>query len=243
MDQLYLALVTAPEFHLPTAGGLIGAVYYSPGSVCYDCDNTMYICFLLHETYSDRYISVGRDCVQEYYRVDQDLAKSWCDALRTRLRQLPLDGLRSTSDPQPAMYSDRRLAEGLYWIAWLENHHFARGLLQRMLEGEQLTKNQRAKAREIIQERGGLRGIRRRRDHAWRLLRLLDLDLSDADRVTIKDLHRTNEGRKTGLTAQQERVIWAVEEAYLPQRRGQTEQDSRAIGQSLATAYPDCDSL
>lgn len=225
MNKLYIALVRAEEI-VARGQWLTGqAIYYDPGSVSMDSNETLSYCFLEHrvdlfvvcsswhcdlgQTLADQAIQLVD---QERRRVDANLPEDW---------------------PQGIHPSMKTAAQKLYRLHYfLPEHSFVAGLLGRVQAGAVLTEKQLARVQQIYEERGGVEGLRRRQHAEWRLMRLAEIDLSRADRATVSKFRRYANSID-GLGKSKLPVITALEEKYWEQRRQATAKRAVQIGTLL----------
>jgi len=211
MNDLYIALIRAEEVcareEWPT--GL--AVYYDPGSVSLETDETLSYCFL-ERLSTGRLTVCSRDDTDLRYEL-ANRAIRLLDQERRRVdANLPDDWPHGI---HPEMQHWAKMLFRLHYFK--PDHRFIAGVLGRVRAGNVLTKKQIAAIQEIYQELGGVEGLRKRQHTLWRLMRLSEIDLEPKDRATVEQFIHFAQST-AGLRARKLPVIGALEEQYWKQR-------------------------
>ncbi|MBC7250511.1 MAG: hypothetical protein H5T62_09525 [Anaerolineae bacterium] len=225
-NPLYIALIRAgkvcPREEWPT--GL--AVYYDPGSVSLETDETLSYCFL--ERFSTGRLTVcSRDDTDLRYEL-ANKAIRLLDRERRRVdANLPADWPQGI---HPAMQHWAGLLFRLHYFR--PDHRFSAAMLQLVREGRTLSAKQIAAVREIYREHGGAEGLRKRQHTQWRLMRLSEIDLEPKDRETVEQFIRFVHST-AGLRESKLPVIGALEEKYRKQREETTMKRAERIATLL----------
>jgi hypothetical protein len=269
-EQTYIAL-TRPEDLTGLPDYPIHAAVYAPGLACADYGDHRDGAALLHYAYlvprslhwwhaSDAVgppVLLGATCARGHHRDAQP--GLWRTALDNRH---PLAGTGLADD-----WRDRtkrrywRIVPLLGLMIQVEPRESTRGLLLGYLrritrEKDDLTKKQKWTLLDILRERGAdpmddwskelkahYKELKRRRDLAFRLARLRELELAPEDAKIVSDLREDNtawsRGRMRRLTKDQKRLIRALEAQHLKQRVAATE----ALAWRLATRLGETETL
>jgi hypothetical protein len=227
MDDLCIALVRAVDICSPCTWPTGLVVYYDPGSVSLASNQTLSYCYL--ERFEDGTLMVWS---KGYCRLDRELAEQAWQQLDHERRRVEMnlpddwpDGIHST------MF---HWASVLYRLSYFEpEHRFVTSLLEKVKAGCALSEKQIDIVKQIVSERGGTAGLRRRHYTQWRLMRLSELYLDDRDRDTVNRftaLARMPQGLRASLLP----VIGALEEKHWRERQEQTAWRAEQIAEALA---------
>ncbi len=248
-EQSYLALVRPEEVPSPE-GPLVRAAIYAPGLACADYSDHRDAAALLHYAYliswQGAWDLLGSGCVEDryhciYYRRREGLPPQphlW----KTRLdNRHPLAGMGVPHNWQEQTKRKYwRIVPLMGLIIQVEPRDNTKGMLHSYLhrvtrDKGDLSKRQKRTLIDILRERGADRmddwpkelkahykELKRRRDLAFRLARLADLDLTTEDAKTVSDLREENtawsKGKMQRLSKNQKGLIRALEAQYLEQR-------------------------
>jgi hypothetical protein len=228
MNNLYIALLHA-EAICSRAEWPIGlAVYYDPGAVSTESNETLSYCFLermstrlavcseWHATLNERWTRAAKNLLdRERRRIDANLPADW---------------------PQGTRPEMRRWAELLYRLSYFEpGHRFVAGLLNCVQTGCMLSAKQTTAIQVIYDERGGIEGLRRRQHAQWRLMRLAKIEMQPSDCATVKRLARFA-GEPGGLRESTLPVLGALEAQYWRERLEAAKRRAEQIAAELLTS-------
>ena len=235
MNDLYIALIRAEEVCAREEWPIGLAVYYDPGSVSLETNETLSYCFL--ERFSTGRLTVcSRDDTDLRYEM-ANRAIRLLDRERRRLdANLPDDWPHGI---HPDMQHWAKMLFRLHYFK--PDHRFIASVLGRVRAGNMLTKKQIATIQEIHRELGGVEGLRKRQHTQWRLMRLSEIDLEPKDRATVEQFIRFAQST-AGLRARQLPVIGALEEQYWKQRLKATVRRAERVADMLERR-PGCTEL
>lgn len=226
MENLYIALIRAkeicPQEDWPT--GL--AVYYDLGSVSMATHETLSYCFL--QQFSDGRIVVWSrdDCHLSPELVDEAIR-----LLDRRRREI--DANLPDDWPHGIHPKMRHWAKRLFRLRYFEpDLRSVTAMLEQVRVGGMLDESQIANIKKIHQERGGVKGLRRRQHAQWRLMRLAKIELEPDDRKTVVGFTRFAKSAD-GLYKSNLRTITQMEEKYWRQRLEATKRRAELIAAML----------
>lgn len=255
MDDLCIALVRAVDICSPYTWPTGLAVYYDPGSVSLASNQTLSYCYL--ERFEDGTLMMWS---KDYCRLDRDLAEqAWrqLDHERRRVEMNPRQWLlvsdaytaggqeSASGKSSPGVNLPEDSPDGihptmfhwagiLYRLSYFEpGHRFVASMLEKVKAGYALSDKQIDIVKQILSERGGMIGLRRRHYTQWRLMRLSELYLDDGDRDTVTRFSALA-GMPQGLRASLLPVISVLEEKHWRARQEQTAWRAEQIAEALA---------
>lgn len=232
MDDLCIALVKAVDICSPYTWPTGLAVYYDPGSVSLASNQTLSYCYL--ERFDDGTLMVWS---KDYCRLERESAEQAWRQLDHERRRVEMNLPDDWPDGiHPTML---HWAGVLYRLSYFEpGHRFVASMLEKVKAGYVLNEKQIDIIKQIVSERGGMIGLRRRHYTQWRLMRLSELYLDDRDRDTVNRftaLVRMPQGLRASLLP----VIGALEEKHWRARQEQTAWRAEQIAETLAAICED----
>ena len=268
-EQSYLALIRPEDVPSPE-GPLIRAAIYAPGLACADRNNHRDGAALLHYAYlipwQGAWVLLGGTCVKHHYYYIYHQSRDGLPP-RPHLWRTKLDN-RHPLAGMGVPHNWRGRTKRNYWrlvplmglIIQVEPRDRTQGMLHsylhRVTRGNELSHKQKVTLLEILRERGAdqmddwskelkahYKELKRRRDLAFRLARLADLDLAAEDAAAVSDLREDNiawsKSKMQRLSKNQKRLIRALEAQYLKQRVAAME----ALAWRLATRLGENETL